>query len=167
MKSLLASLVLVLLGISAYGQQPGTVPPSGTRSVTTTRLVAVFSELERQLVAATQKNDQTTLDRLLSSDFELWTPKPPGAPMARPEWLQNMKTAVPREFSIRQMSVRGLDDHAVASFVLLEGAGARMTAAFVVDLWERKVSEWKLTDRYTSRVQAAPYTGGVKPTGKD
>jgi hypothetical protein len=152
--------------IAAQQAKPGA--PAQARIPTATRLVVTFHDLEQQLAIALQKNDAVTLDRLLASEFEVWTPPPPGDPVPRADWLQQRQSAPsPEEFSIRQMAVRGLDEHAVASFVLIQGAGARQTAQFVVDLWARSGGSWKLTDRYTSPVPPAPYAGGRKPTGKE
>ncbi|MBZ5567002.1 MAG: nuclear transport factor 2 family protein [Acidobacteriia bacterium] len=169
MKRIITTVLLVLAQVSiSSAQQTKPGAPAGSRIPTATRLVVTFHDLERQLTIALRKNDAATLDRLLAGEFEVWTPQPPGEPVPRADWLQQRRSVgVPEAFSIRQMAVRGLDDHAVASFVLIEGAGARQTAQFVVDLWARSGGEWKLTDRYASQVPPAPYSGERKPTGKD
>ena len=169
MKTAMMAVLLVLTQVSISSAQrtkPGA--PAGSRIHTATRLVVTFHDLERQLTIALRQNDAATLDRLLASKFEVWTPQPPGEPIPRAVWVQERQSAgVPEAFSIQQMAVRALDEHAVASFVLIEGAPARQTAQFVVDLWARSGGEWKLTDRYTSPAPPAPYSGERKPTGKD
>jgi hypothetical protein len=168
MKTMMAALLLVVLVRPACAQEPKPAAPAGTRIGTATRLVVLFHDLERQLMAAQQKHDQAALDRLLAPDFEVWTPDPPGEPISRVNWLQKLNTSgAPDAFSIRQMAVRGLDDHTIASFVLLKSAGGRQSADFVVDVWARSGSDWKLAERYLSQVPAAQYAGERKPTGKE
>jgi hypothetical protein len=164
MKTLFAAMVFALLVVSSYGQQ--VKPPS--RIVTTTRLVALFSGLEQELLTAARDKDHAAFDRLVSSDFQVWTPDPPGQPIPRAAWLEKFGGADrPSDFSIRQMAVRSLGQHAVVSFVLLEGAPGRQTARFIVDLWSSAANGWKLTDRYLSPVPAASYAGDRKPSGKN
>lgn len=163
-------LVGILLAASlaaAYGQ---TIKPPG-RIVTTTRLVAIFSELENDCVKAIQQNDGARLNKLLSEDFEVWTPAPPGHPIPREDWLKQAEK--PQSFSIRQMAVRGLaNDISIASFVLSETVNppaAKPRNTFVVDVWKKSGDQWQLTDRY-----ASPFAGAIpaatpgdkRPTGK-
>ena len=168
-KRMIMAILLVVAHVPAMlAQQAKPGAPAGTRIPTATRLVVTFHDLEQQLMIALRKNDSAALNRLLAGEFEVWTPQPPGDPVPRADWLQMRQSAGASEtFSIRQMAVRGLDEHAVASFVLMEGAGAKQTAQFVVDLWARSGGAWRLTDRYTSPVPHAPYSGERKPTGKD
>lgn len=68
-----------------------TADPETQRVVTTTRLAALFSKLEQQWnQAIQQKEDKAALERILSEEFEQWTPAPPGAPLLREEWLHNI-----------------------------------------------------------------------------
>ena len=158
---------LAITPITMRGQQTKPTAPAGARIGTATRLVVLFHDLEQQLVAAEQKHDEAALERLLSADFEARTPEPPGEPMPRATWLQRVSSAGgPESFSIRQMAVRGLDNHAIASFVLLQGGGQKR-AQFVVDVWARDDIEWKLTERYVSQVPAGLYAGKQKPSGKN
>jgi hypothetical protein len=166
-KAITAFLLVLAYAPISSAQQTKPGAPAGTRVPTATRLVVTFHDLERQLTIAAQKNDQSTLNRLLANEFEVWTPAPPGDPVPRAAWLTHKTPGAPDAFSIRQMAVRALDDHAVASFVLIEGTGARQAAEFIVDVWSRSGGEWKLTDRYTSPVPAALFSGDRKPTGKD
>ncbi len=167
MKSIFAAIVSILLAVAAHAQQTKPAPQAGTRIVTKTRLVAVFSDLEQQLLTAGRTNGATVFDRLLARDFQVWTPAPPGQPVPRAAWLEKNASSPPEAFRIRQMAVRSLDHHAVVSFVLVEGGGARQTARFIVDLWSNSSGDWQLTDRYVSSVPPAPYAEDRKPTGKD
>src|SRR5437868_15546211 len=101
---LLVGILLAGSLVGAYGQT--TKPPR--RIVTTTRLVAIFSELENDCMKAVQENDANALDRLLSEDFQIWTPSPPGHPIPREDWLKQAEK--PQSFRIRQMAVRGVAD---------------------------------------------------------
>jgi ketosteroid isomerase-like protein len=153
--------------VGAYGQS--TKPPG--RIVTTTRLVAIFSELENDCMKAVQENDENTLNKLLSDDFEVWTPAPPGHPIPREDWLKQVQK--PQSFRIRQMAVRGVaDDISIASFVLSETinqTGAKPRNTFIVDVWTKIADQWQLMDRYASPiVGATPAATQVdkQPTGK-
>jgi hypothetical protein len=168
MKTLTAAFLFVLVIRPAHAQEAKSAAPAGTRIGTATRLVVLCHDLEQQLMAAQQNHDQAALDRLLASDFEARTPDPPGEPIPRATWLQQVdKFGEAEAFSFRQMAVRGLENHAIASFVLVERGHGRQTAHFVVDVWARSGSEWKLTERYLSPARAAQYAAEPRPTGKE
>jgi uncharacterized protein DUF4440 len=161
---------LLLSNVASMGQNPA--PP--TRIVTTTRLVAIFSQMEADWLRATQQKDQATLQRLLAEDFQVWTPAPPGEPLPREQWFDEILAEKLDSFRIRQMAVRGLNDStAVVSFVLSQTvvrAGHRHTSDFfIVDLWRKIDESWQATDRYSSPIRAvsAGRQEEVKPTGKD
>jgi hypothetical protein len=40
-------------------------------------------------------------------------------------------------------------------------------AFFIVDVWRKTGADWRLDSRYLSAVDAAPYRGDVRPTGKN
>ncbi len=173
MKIVVALLAIGALIGTAEGQATSQHP---SRIVTTTRLVATFSDLENELGKALQQNDQPALNRLLSEDFQVWTPAPPGQPIPREDWLRHMETQKPESFQVRQMAVRGLTDEiSVASFVLTEAVagaqGKQKHSYFVVDLWKKSGDAWQITDRYVSAVSgaspAAAKTTDKRPTGKD
>jgi hypothetical protein len=161
---------VLLFCAAALGQTPG-------RIVTTTRLVTIFSQLEKDWLKAVQQKDEASLNRLLTEDFEVWTPAPPGDPTPREEWLRQALAEKIDSFRIRQMAVKGLNDNtAIASFVLsetVEHAGKPLTRSFfIVDVWEKKNGRdesWQATERYLSEVKgvAATQQGDVKPTGKN
>jgi hypothetical protein len=163
-----AAALLLLVSLTSAAQQPRSGAPE-KHIGTATRLVVLFDGLERRLIAAEQHGDEAALDQLLAGDFEVWTPAPPGEPIPRAEWLaQNKKRRPADSFSLRQMAVRDLRDHAAASYVLLETRGTAQTACFVVDVWAREGNGgWKLTDRYIAPVNPASYAGERKPTGKE
>lgn len=148
--------------------------PGGRRIVTTTRLVSKFSDLEEQLTRAIQHKDEARLSKLVSEDFEQWTPAPPGDPVPREEWMHNVLTASTlQSFQIRQMAVHTAGDTAVVSFVQTERAictGRDCSgSSFVVDLWQQDKDAAQLLVRYESKLSGptALAPDSPKPTGKE
>ena len=139
----------------------------------TTRLVAIFAELENQLFQAMQQKKSGDLDKLLDEDFQVWAPMIAG-PTPRETWQPSAFARTPESFKIRQMAVRSItDDNAAVSFLVDESVqSAGQPAAeeyFVVDLWSKKTGHWLCTDRYVSPVAKASTAAGAedkKPTGK-
>ena len=163
-------LVSGILVAAAQGQAARQAPG---RIVTTTRLVAIFSQLEHDLLKGIQQEDHQVLDRLLSDEFQVWTPLPPGEPVPREDWLARFWRHKLQSFRVRQTAVRGLtDDISVASFVLTETVvegTPKNHDYFIVDVWTKYGDSWRLSDRYESPVSAAATggTGDKRPTGKD
>lgn len=159
---------LALLAAPLPAQQPAP-QAGGTRIVTMTRPMAIFSELENQLVRAAQKKDDAALQALLSEDCNLWTPAPPGDPMPREDWIAALQHHPPRSFRMRQLAVQTFGDTNVVSFVaseLRQSKGKEQTTDhFVVDVWIRKGDTWQLAARYLSPVNGSAYAP-AKPTGK-
>ncbi len=158
-------LLLVLLPVLGFAQNS-----APQRIVTTTRLVAQFSELEAQLLRAVQQHDSAALDGLLGVDFAVWTPAPSGAPIPREDWTANALRTSIQFFRVRQMAVQMARDTAVVNFVLDERskANGKDTSGqfFVVDLWNPKDNGWQLATRYLAKVSSQPQTAPTKPTGK-
>jgi hypothetical protein len=157
----LAAFLLVLWSGAGHAQ-PSAQNNTGAQSriVTTTRLVAQFSELEREWLKALASRDQTVLDGLMGEDFQEWNPQS-SDPVPREDWLRARLGAVGSEARIQQMAVRDLGSVALVSFLLSAQAGQW----FVVDVWQRQGEQWQVTDRY-----ASPVAGGVRvpvlPSGK-
>ena len=167
MKAALAiALLAALLSTPAAAQRPA---PGRPPIVTTTRLIAVFSGLEHQLLAAAQQKNAEAAQRLLSDEFALWTPQPPGNPMPAEDWLPSLKQKQISSFRTRQMAVQSLDQSAAVSFVLTEtvgtGANARNQNYWIVDLWRSEEGQWKLLARYQSEVRI-DLPLNRRPTGK-
>lgn len=147
---------------------------TGRRIVTRTRLQVLFSDLETQWLEAVQQGDKAALNRLLSEEFEVWTPAPPGDPIPREDWQAQAFARPPQSFQLGQMAVRAVSaDISVASFRLTEtfgsGPEARHEAYFVVDVWTKVGSgdDWRCTDRYLSRVADEGPKSELKPSGKE
>jgi len=174
MKKPLVILILLVAGSGAVFPQ-GQVAPvrPQKRIITKTRLVALFSDLENQLFQAVQSKDRAGLDSILAEDFQLWTPNPPGDPVPREDWKNQSLAENLKEFQIRQMAARSVEENVtVVSFVLTkaeEGVGKPPARDyFVVDLWQKSEDKWKLSDRYASplSVVSSRQVRG-KPPGKD
>lgn len=138
-----------------------------------TRLVALFSQLENQWSEAMQQKKSADLDKLLDEDFQVWTPSVAG-PTPRETWQQYAFARTLESFKIRQMAVRSItDNNAAVSFLVnesVQSAGKPLPEEyFVVDLWSKKTGNWLCTDRYVSSVAQGSTpagTGDKKPTGK-
>jgi ketosteroid isomerase-like protein len=163
--------VVFLWASLALGQT--TPPHSPGRIVTTTRLVAIFSQLENQWLKAVKDKDQSTLDSLLADDFQVWMPM--SDPVPREDWIRQAESEKPASFRIEHMAVRDLgNDTAIASFVLAQTMERDKSAVseqhFVVDVWRKSATGWQATDRYMSRLRSSAVpsvTRDVKPTGKN
>src|SRR5690348_10295845 len=79
------------------------------RIETRTRLVSQFSELENRWLNAIQKKDATALDRLLSEDYEVWTPDR-SSPIPREEWQVQAFAETLKSFRIADMAVKAPRD---------------------------------------------------------
>ena len=151
------ALLAATVAASALAQpapQPGNVP-------TVTRLVKVFSELERGLVEKTHAKDASALDAMLDPSFEMRIGSAPGAPVPRDAWIRDARksAATPR---IEQMAVHDFGDVAVVSFreaFAASGAKHRSRDRFVVDCWRRDGGAWKLVVRYLSDASASGVAG--------
>jgi ketosteroid isomerase-like protein len=165
-------LFYVAMGASAFGQEHRS-DQAPRRVVTTTRLVAVFSELENQWLQAVQHKDEAALTHLLGEDFQEWMPQASG-PLPREEWQQLAFAKRLSSFRFRQMAVRSVnEDAAVVSFVLSQSvqSGGKIAAEdyFVVDIWSQKSDHWVCTDRYAlplSKARERTAVEDLKPSGK-
>jgi len=176
MKVVRIILPCVVLGVACAvsAQQQAEHDPTGPRRVvTTTRLVALFSELENQWMQAVQHKDGSALARLLGDDFQLWTPETNG-PTPREDWQKQAFSRRLTSFHFREMAVRSLrEDSAIVSFALSEsvqsGGKLKVEAFFVVDIWSKQADQWMCTDRYASPMLAAAKRAQPedrKPSGK-
>ena len=163
--TILASLLAVLACSSSLSAQ-------GSGHIETrTRLVSQFSSLQTQWMDAIKQKDSAALDRLLSEDFEIWTPDHSG-PIPREDWQAQALAENLKGFRITNMAVKSpRDGVAIESFRLettTSRNGSEVTQQFfVVNLWISDKDAWSCTDSYVSPVQAAPKTAPAKPTGKE
>ena len=159
-----AAIVLAWTVCAAASGQRQRTP---THSVTRTRLVALYSDLESQLATAAQKNDAGKLAQMLTDDFEQWSPQPPGDPIPREDWTAAYH---PTSVSTTQMAVRAFGDTEIASFVLHQKAtfGDKDASGefFVVDVWRREGNTSRLASRYICRHGKTEVASPASPSGK-
>jgi len=165
--------LLSCLAVPGFAQQP-----SQRRVVTHTRFQIVMGNLERQWLKAVQDKDAAALNRVLSPDFEVWTPEPPGWPVPREDWQKDAFLNKLQSYEVRQLAAKTVNPQLIiADFVLhvtVERDGKPQTEDyFIADVWtgSGKDEDWRCSDRYISRIPetaAAPETKpeDVKPSGK-
>ena len=147
----------VLLAVPVLAQPS----PHSAAVPTVTRLVRMFSELERGLADKIRRKDASAVDALLDPSFEMRIGSAPGVPVPRDAWIRDARksAAAPR---IEQMAVHDFGDVAVVSFREVSAAsGARRRGhdRFVVDCWRRDGETWKLVVRYVSDASASDVAG--------
>ena len=164
-------LVVILAGIA--WSQSRISQGSPKRIQTTTRLVAIFSDLNNELFQSIQKHDAAAFDRLVGENFELRTASTPDDPKSRDDWQQLEFRRSLQSFRISHMAVRGLtDDVAVVSFVLEEnrGATAPVQKSFAVQAWLHEGDAWTCQEAYVSPIAASATPSRKsdrRPSGKD
>jgi len=113
------------------------------RIPTVTRLVQLFTTLERELMTAVQKGDSTAINNVVADDFELRSGAMPGTPTPRAEWLRHSRGQAVAP--IEQMAVHDYGTAAVVSYLW---KSAPRHDIFVVDVWGKSGDAWKLSVRY-------------------
>jgi ketosteroid isomerase-like protein len=165
-------LLSVMLGfaILAAAQEP-VKPKLNPRIITATKQVQMFLELEMQFLKAVQKKDQAGVQAMLTEEFQIQMPD--ADPLAGDEWLEHVmaKDFTLQNFGIREMTVVDLGNAAVVKFERRQDATYKGQPAngefFVVDLWKKEGTTWKLANRFVSQTSSAAMPKKpVKPTGK-
>ncbi len=168
--ALCCSVFFSMVMLSA-GQEP--VKPSLTpRIITATKQVTMFTDLEKKMLQAVQKKDKAALQSMMTDQCTVHLPD--ADPMYSDDWLDSImnKDFALKSFLIRQMSVADLGTAMVVSYDRVQEStykGQNDGGEFyVVDLWKKDGDNWKLSDRYVSKVGSTPVMpkGPVKPTGK-
>ena len=146
---------------------------SSVRIEARTRLVSQFSEMHKQWFEAVKRKDSAALNRLLSEDYEVWTPVHDG-PIRREDWQAQAFAENLQDFHVTGMAVKALPGGvAVESFRLAESRSATTGGVtkdfFVVNVWTSDKDGWRCTDSYVSPAteQATAQSAPAKPTGKD
>lgn len=150
------------------------VRAQGSRRIETrTRLVSQFSEMQKQWFDAVKRKDSAALNRLLSEDYEVWTPAHDG-PIPREDWQAQAFAENLKDFHVTGMAVKALPGGvAVESFRLAESRSATTGGVtkdfFVVNVWTSEQDGWRCTDSYVSPVTgpATAQPAPAKPTGKN
>ena len=164
-------LILTALVLISSAQEP-VKSPLGPRIITATRQVAVFTDLENQLLRAVQKKDQTTLGGLVTDDCSIQMPD--AEPLPAEDWIQSVmdKRYSLKSFQVRQVSALDMSDYVLVNFDRLQQATYQGKSDsgefFVVDQWKKSGDSWKLANRYVAKVSSVPWApkGDTKPTGK-
>lgn len=150
---------ITLTAFVASAQEP-VKPPVTPRIITATKQVSLFSGLEKQLLQAVQKKDKAALQSLLSEDFILEMPD--ADPLDIDGWLDSVTTKdyALKSFMIRQMSAIDLGNAVLVKFERIQEASSKGQPDggefFVVDLWKKDGDNWKLANRYVSKVSSRP-----------
>lgn len=166
----LAAVPFFLMALAA-GQEP-VKPPLNPRIITATKQVTMFTALEKQMLDAVQKKDQAKLNVLLTEEATIHLPD--ADPLPGDEWVQSVMSQdfTLKSFAIRQMDVSDLGTAAVVAYDRIQDSmlkGKQIGGEFyVVDLWKKDGDNWKLADRYVSKVGTTPVlpSAPVHPTGK-
>ena len=139
--------MLLLLADPALSQDMALMP-LGLNPQMVTRDVATYTEQEQDLMTSViAKENQPYL--LLADEFEVWSGQ--GSDwQSKAEWLQTIKQQ--KNFTIRNLSVRLMDDFSVVSFLLdtVQGRHNKHSTQFIVDLWRKSTNQ--LTARYASNL---------------
>ncbi len=163
--------VLIATSIFSAAQEP--VKPALTpRIITATKQVSIFTGLENQLLQAVQKKDKAAAQPMLSDDLNIEMPD--ADPLPGEDWLDSVmaKDYTLKSFVVRQMSAIDLGNAVVVKFDRLQEATSKGKADsgefFVIDVWKKDGENWKLANRYVSKVSSQPSMpkAPVKPTGK-
>ncbi|MDR3392555.1 MAG: nuclear transport factor 2 family protein [Sulfuriferula sp.] len=116
-----------------------------------TRLVQIFSVLERDLEAHVQKGDAAAMETLLTDDFEMRIGAMPGNPIPRAQWLHQFTRHTGSSFDLQQMAVHDYGSVAVVSFLLKQDKSSKSAGdIYIVDVWKKSGNDWQLAVRYAS-----------------
>lgn len=161
--------VVIVASLTSAAQEP-VKPELHPKIITATRQVSIFTGLEKQMLAAIQKNDKSALGAMLSDDFQVELPD--ADPMPGDDWVNSVsnKGFILKSFVIRQVSVLDLGDSAVVKFDRIEEAtfkGKNESGEFfVIDVWKKSGDSWKLANRYVAKIGAVPVMPRPRPAGK-
>jgi len=160
-----AFLLTLLFSSLLQAQQPA----RPGRTITPTRQIAQFSELENQWMDAIHQKDRSAIDRLLADDFEVLTPLA-GTPIDRDQFIEAVSANLKLEsYRISQMTVHDFGDTAVVNFLVnvkgqLRGRD-RSGQYFIVDVWRKNGDAWQAAVRYLSK-SGMVTTSQPRPSGK-
>jgi hypothetical protein len=140
---------------------------ASNRIPTVTRLVQLFTGLEATLLDAQFKGDAAALGNLLTDNFEMRIDATPGEPIPRAEWLKRV-IEQRRAGQSEQMAVHDYGDIAIVSFLLKsEVTTKHPNAVFMVDVWRRAGTDWKLATRYAANAtSSSQHISGVPIKGQ-
>jgi hypothetical protein len=164
--------LIAFAAVSAGSAQEPIKPSLHPRIITATRQVATFTGMENQLLRAVQSKDQAGLSKLVSEDCIIEMPD--ADPLPCDDWMKTVlsKDYVLKTFVVRQLSVVDGTDIMVVKFDRVQQSSFKGKPEggefFVVDVWKKDGADWKLANRFVSKVSSVPFMPktDVKPTGK-
>jgi hypothetical protein len=173
--SIRTSVLVVALALAVFANasaQEPVKPSLSPRIITATRQVAIFTDLEKQLLRVIQSKDQAGLSKMVAEDC--FIEMPDADPLPCDEWMTSVlsKDYVLKTFVVRQLSATDGPDSAVVKFDRVQESSYKGKPDggefFVVDVWKKTGDAWKLASRYVSKVSSVPFMPktDVKPTGK-
>lgn len=136
-----------LIGSLAWAGGPRAPASSDAASAENAGIVAA----EGLWADALLRKDQAALDRLMAPEFQL---EGAGSDEVTPraEWLANLQRMDIRSYSARVTDVEIIDDRAVATVVgewsIVRGDQTLHDSFELLDTWERRDGEWRVTKRY-------------------
>jgi ketosteroid isomerase-like protein len=169
---LLIASVILSASLITSAQEP-VKPPLSARIITATRQVAIFTDLETQILRAIKAKDQAALSKLVSEDCLIEMPD--SDPLPADEWMTTVlaKDYTLKSFAVRQVSAIDQNDTVIVKYDRVQEAAYKGAPDngefFVIDLWKKSGDAWKLANRYVAKVSSVPWMppkGDVKPTGK-
>lgn len=134
-----------VIGFGVFSNSFALKPSSPTFIPTVTRYVKLFGELENKLNAAIASGDSTTVDKLLTFNFEQIKGQEPNKPIPKVEWIPASITKKSKPVVITNLSARELGDVVIVSF-----KEKSKQNSFIVDVWNKQNEDWKLRARYVS-----------------
>ena len=160
-----------LLTACALAQEP-VKPPLNPRIITATRQVSIFTTIENQMLQAVQRKDKVAVEAMLTDDCVVHIPNSDLLPCD--DWLDSVLSIdfVLKSFVVRQVGNTDLGDAVVVGYDRILEATYKGKANggefYVTDVWKKSGENWKLADRYVSKISSTPNVpkGPVKPTGK-
>jgi hypothetical protein len=165
------TIIAVAAFLASSAQEP--IKPSlNPRIITATRQVVIFTDLETQLLRAIQSKDPAGLSKLVSEDCIIEMPD--ADPLTGEDWMKAVlsKDYVLKTFVVRQLSVVNGADIMVVKFDRVQQSTFKGKPDggefFVIDVWKKEGADWKLANRFASKVSSVPFMPkvDVKPTGK-
>jgi len=166
-------IAIIALAIFLAGSAQEPIKPSlSPRIITATRQVAIFTDLEKQMLRAIQGKDQSGLSKLVSDDCIIEMPD--ADPLPCDDWMKTVlsKEYVLKTFVVRQLAVVDGTDVMVVKFDRVQQSSFKGKPDggefFVIDVWKKDGADWKLASRFVSKVSSVPFMpkADVKPTGK-
>ena len=124
------------------------------------------------MLQAVQKKYKAALQAMMTENCNVYLPD--ADPLDGQDWVDSVmsKDFVLKTLMMRQMYVTDLGNAAVVSYDRIQESTYKGQIDgcefYVVDLWQKDGENWKLANRYVSKVSSTPDIpkGQVKPTGK-